>query len=198
MTRFFAIAALAVSATFANAMEINTTLELVSENQETNALVYDGMFDVYNIVAVSELGDAATSLELRLEGNFITAGGRAIKSGAALPVVFGQIAPDSFFVIPEGVNESNILAAPGTTEDTEGVIASSFTVSGDVQLIPGDGTPTVIATISVPAGAGFELPEVLGRAAVAGGFVPVFGVPEPSTAILAGLALVGFAARRNG
>ena len=163
----------------------------------------DGEYDVYQITAENPNAADATSLELSLNasdfgGAFIQAASASetVKGGAELGDVLGFENPDSFFVVPAG---PDILLAPGTGVDTANQLAGSFTVAGDTALIPAGGS-AVIATIAVPGDTPTlaAVPNlVLGRGAVAGEFVNVVMIPEPAAALLAGLAVVGFVARRR-
>lgn len=200
MKRFIALAVALAVPSFAAAEAITTKLVQLKANATTNALVYAGEFDVYSIVASNPNAAAATSLELSLGGtDMLGLADRTFKVGANNPLVFGFEAPDSFFVLPAGVDPADVLAV--NTVDTATSLATSYTVAGGAELIPAGGVDVPIVTISVPAGTAWELPEVLGRAAVSGAFESVVGatvdIPEPTTVMLAGLALVGFAARRK-
>ena len=144
---------------------------------------------------------ALTSLELSLDasdfgGMFIQAASASetVKGGAELGDVLGFENPDTFFVVPIG---SDILLAPGTGVDTADRLAGAYTLAGDTALIPA-GDAAVIATITVPGDTTLLSPPArLGRAAVAGKFVCVGCVPEPSAAVLSLLAAMGCVARRR-
>lgn len=197
MKRFFATAAILAAATAVQAqlVDIETRLVPIKTGATTNDLVTPDPFDVWEIVATNNNAGAATSVEIDLAGDFLGFGDTTFKAGSENPVIFGFEAPDSFFVLPAGTDPADVLAVNTTDSSTQ--LATSYTVAGGADLIPGGGAETTIATISLPAGTAFELPMVYGRAAIGGVFTDIVGIPEPTSVLLAGLAMVGFVARRR-
>ena len=195
MKRIAAFAAVVALAASATAAPLPYSLNLVASQQTTNAFVYDGEFDVYN-VEVSNPNDApATSLELTLPltDAINTVDNNNFSNSADLPVVFGFTAPDTFFVIPSDQLVADVLAVE--VEDSDSILSAGFTVAGGAELVPAQGS-AIVATIAVPTGVAVDLPVVIGEAAV-GGMLEIVGVPEPTTALLAGLSLVGFGFARR-
>lgn len=206
LKNFCLVAGLVVPTTTTAQSPVTTTLELVSEGRQTNALIYDGLFDVYHITAVNPNDAPVTSLDIeitseQLGAELIQTVRLAIKPGPDFWVPFTSSVPETFFVVPEHTGPADILVAPGTLEDSPTRLAAAFTVVGTTPLIPGYGVPTVIATISVASGSSLRNP-CLGRGVIEGAFVdvgiPINGdcVPEPSAIILMGLAAAVFASRR--
>lgn len=199
MARILALGAVLACAAVSEAQLdfIYIDLQQVGEGRTTNDLVYSSPFDVYEIVATNPNVGAVTSLEIDLAGNFLGTGLTAFKTGAANPVIFGFEAPDSFFVLPEGTDPADVLAV--NTVDTSTQLATSYTVAGGADLIPGGGVPTTIVTVSVPAGTPYDLPLFFGRAAIGGVFVDLgCGIcPEPGAGVLAMLATLGAWSRRR-
>lgn len=195
MKRFAAFAVVVSLAASAHAAPIVATLQQTQAGATTSPFVFDGQFDTYIVVADNPNDEAVTSLELSLDvPNALNLADITFKAGSDNPIVFGFEAPDTFFVVPGSVDVADVLAVD--TTDDGAVLRSSFTVAGGAELIPGMGSAT-IATINVPAGSPVELPLELGRAAIGGQFETVVSIPEPTTVMLAGLALAGFAARRR-
>lgn len=177
------------------------SLVLVRTGATTNDFITPNPFDVYRLNFFNPNDMPVTSLEINLPGDFLGLGNTTFKAGPENPVLFGFEAPDTFFVLPDGVDPSDVLAV--NTVDTSTRLASSFTVAGGADLVPAKGSAP-IATISVPAGVPFERPEVLGRAAIGGVFVNLLTlvehprcIPEPTAGVLACLALAGAAVRRS-
>lgn len=205
MRTLIAAAIVALVAPTANAALMGSFVE----GAKNVAVVDPGTFqpsspvDLYEVRVENGLTSPVAALEFRIEGTFVNnpaASGVAFKEGTSLPA-FGPFSlADTFFVLPAGSAASN-LPAPGQTVDTSGVLAAAWTLAGAPRLIPAGETYTV-AVLAVPAGA--AAPDAsniaLSRAAVDGAFAEItFGevIPEPTTCILAGLALVGVAARRR-
>jgi hypothetical protein len=152
-------------------------------------------------VALLNSGDVAVSaLQLRFEGNFVnnnTASGVSFSARTTFQSITAPFSlADSFFVAPLG-EFGTFLPAPGQTIDNGSVLAATYTLSGPPRLIPAFSTRTV-AVLAVPAGSpppGYH--TLTYGAAIIGDELVVFKAPEPTTCVLAGLALVGAAARRR-
>lgn len=173
--------------------------ELIHQGtRNTHALVFTGQYDVYTLYAHNPTDFPATSLELTLEGSsFLNLADRTFVAGAELPTVFGFETPDTFFVLPDGVDPADVRAV--NVEDTSTRLSAAYTVAGGAELIPAMGSAP-IATITVPSGtdvSNFRAVSPIGRAAVAGVLYAVWSTPEPTSAVLAGLALAAATQRRR-
>ena len=203
MKQVLVAAVVLLNASSALGIDICTNITRVGDDLTTNPLVFDEPYDVYHITATNRNAVDVTSLELDLSaadfgGAFVqaTSAGEIVKAGAELGDVLGFENPDTFFVVPDV--GADILIAPGTGVATADRLAGAYTLAGDTALIPSGGS-AVIATITVPGGVPLitSLPAPLGLAAVAGQFVHVGCVPEPSSAALTLIAIAGLATRRG-
>lgn len=176
--------------------DLYAQLVLVDAGRTTNDLITTEAFDVYRIDAFNPNNLPATSLELDLSGDFLGFGDTTFKAGPENPVIFGFEAPDTFFVVPDGTDPVDVLAVE--VEDSSTRLAASFTVAGGAELVPGGGVPTPIVTLSVPSGTEINFRSPIGRAAIAGVFVCISCVPEPTAGVLALLTLVGSASVARG
>jgi hypothetical protein len=162
--------------------------------------------DVYEYILENPNQSDVTSLSLTFVGDFVNKNFQPLTfkndGSTGLPMLGPNLVAETFFNLPTG-------AAPLAVDivDTNAQLSASYTVAGDVALIPAGGS-TVVATLSLPAGADFFSighPTCLGQAAVGGELVDVLlhlegecpNVPEPSTIWIASLALVGFVMRRK-
>ena len=202
MKRFIATAAILAAATVSQAqlLDVELTATPIKVGATTNALITDEVFDVWGVYANNPNAGAATSLELTFAGDFFDLGGTTFlnnQSDPGNPQVFGNEAPDALFVLPDAVDPADVLAVE--TTDSTSLLTSSYTVAGGADLIPGSSENVPVAVISVVSGTAFDIQDIFqeGRAAIGGEFATVVAVPEPTTALLAGLALVGFVARRK-
>jgi hypothetical protein len=200
MTRFFAlVAVLAVSAA-ATAAPLRGSLVKSESNVATfdpNIFAPGPAIDIYHVVIENPNASATTSVGLTLDGSFINLGAPAVsfRNSAALPTLGPNKVAESFFVIPADKTTAQVLAV--NTEDTAGVLSTSFTIQGGANLIPAGGS-SILAVLSVAAGS--PEPSQLnwtGNGAVNGVLEAIQFIPEPTTCVLAGLALVGAAARRR-
>lgn len=192
MTRFFALVAVLAVSSVASAVALDGRYELRTADIPTFDPVEFAPgpnVDVYDVIVSNSNDGDATSLELALIGDFQNFGTRTFNPDGELQMLGPNTVADSFFVV------ANELAVEPVDQD--GVLSASYTISGGGVLVPAGGE-ALVAVVTVPTGVSIEAALSGGRAAIGGAFEAVQFIPEPSTAILAGLALVGFAARRNG
>lgn len=205
MTRFLAFALIAVLAVAPASASVIASLNLAATN------VDDGiapLADVYQLaltnmgdVAVTSLGLDFTPADIGVTEFFVdgfTASdlfpAQLTAADGTLPEFRGAPITHTFVVKPEGVNP--LFVTDGQVNDGTAFIFNY--TSGDGLVGPDE---TVgVAHLSVPAG---EVPSVPSALGALGSFVrdgellPIAGIPEPATALLAGLAAVGFVARRR-
>lgn len=179
-------------------LSLNSELVLIEAGRTINDLLNAEPYDVYEFVVTNFNGTAASSVELQLDGDFLNLGDTTFKVGAENPMIFGFEAPDSFFVLPDGVDPADVLAV--NVEDSSTRLAASYTIAGGAELIPANGSVT-LATLSTPAGAEPSIRFIPGRAFFGVSFVgricfPTC-IPEPSAGVMACAAILGALARRR-
>lgn len=185
---FLGLMAIGLMASTANAALLGSFVSIDKDLAIASNAVFPsgGNVDTYEFQVVNS-GDNATSVEASFGGQFyqIAGAGAAFRDSAGVPNFFGNVFPDSFFVLP---GSANVLATG--TMDTVSQLSSSFTLPGDTAIIPGSGQTTTIAFLTVPAGS--AVPTFNGgRAAIAGAFESIeldTGVVDP---ILAGVPASG-------
>ncbi len=163
--------------------------------------------DVYHVSLCNCNPLPVRALQIGFEGDFVnndTDSGVTFKETADLIDIGPYAVADSFFVVNDDV--SLVLAVSSYTIDDGNALRSAYTLAGAPTLIPAM-AERVVAVLSVPAGSpALDASIVRQPAADVGGqfsnfvFLPDNStpcIPEPTTAALAGLALVGFAARRR-
>lgn len=192
--------AIAFAATSAFALDLPASVDLVQSGVATfnSDLTPGPAVDVYHVTVSNPNASDATAFNMSLTsaGLFVNnnPGGLTFsQTGTDLPAIATFTFGESFFVLPAG----QILSVGDV--DTASELATDVTLAGTTALIPGSGS-AVVAVLSVPAGTQLDQSGFSGNAAVDGAFSAItFGevIPEPSTALLAGLALVGFVARRK-
>lgn len=135
--------------------------------------------------------DFGVSTFLVVEGGFLYPSDLAFQG--VLPEFRGFPIVDSFVVLPEGLDP---LAATAVFEPTR--IFANYTTAGGTLVMPG--SSATIAHVSVPAGEIPSLPNRLGSVVFADTVTTAcLGcIPEPSSALLAGLALAGLSILRGG
>lgn len=191
-----------VSTTVVSAAPIVATVSLRDTGLTTNALIYDGAFDVYE-VHLSNPNGAASVFVLSLPslpGDYIQVGRTGFREDATLPLAFGFAAPDTFFVVPVnpfGLVCIDVFPSPCNPIDDAHTLEGTY-VAPDV--VPAGSS--VIAVLSVPAGSAVPnfgpAGTVLGRAVIDGVFENIITpVPEPTTALLTLFGVAGFAIRRR-
>jgi hypothetical protein len=200
MTRFFALVAVLAVSTAANAATLTGSVV----KAQTNVVTFDPNtfgpgpnVDVYHVVVENPNAILADSIGLSLTGEFqnFASAPLTFKANTSLPTLGPNTVAETFFVVP---NPATILGV--NTVDSSTALASNFTSQGGGNFIAAGGS-SILAVLSVPTGspaltgAGWT-----GNAAVGGvletiSFAPV--IPEPTTCVLAGLALAGAAARRR-
>jgi hypothetical protein len=198
MLRLLALSVLLSYSTVACAAPLFPTLVKASTNVATFDPVTFGPgpnVDVYNLVVTNPNPYPATSIGLSLDGDFINLNSTTLtfKANAELPTLGPNKVAETFFVVPD---PSKILAVG--TIDTDDALASNFTSVGGLTFVPAQGS-SIVAVMSIAAGS--PSPDGwrwTGNAAVNGVLVPIAAFPEPTAGVLAGLALVGAAARRRG
>lgn len=197
MKRLIAAALFAASATTAHAdlSQVVLTTELVHKDGSTTPLLYEGLYDVYVVLAKNPNEAPVTSLELEFVGDFLNLAGLTFKPGPDFPIPFGFEAPDTFFALPLDVDLAKVLAVD--VEDTDTRLAASYTIAGGAELIPAGGVLEPIATLSVPADTVLDVSRFGGRAVIGGEFVPVGVIPEPAGATLVFLSIAGWATKRR-
>lgn len=199
MHRFFSLLAILSLPNCADAAQLSPMLL----KAESNVVTFDPFVfgpgptvDVYHFVVGNYANDfPATSLSIDLRGSFINMNTSPIsfKSNNSLPTLGGpNTVADTYFVVPDA---SKVLAV--RTIDSSTQLASSYTTQGGATLIPARGE-AVVAVLSVLAGsAPPRFPYLPGYAVVNGALERIAALPEPTTCVLAGLALVGAVARRR-
>jgi hypothetical protein len=179
------------------------SFKLVAANQSPNVLIYDpnSFYDtwIFQVRTTDGLNYDSLSLDFHAAaGTFFTLGPTTFKSGASNPTVFGFEVPECFFVLPPG-------AAPlaGTQIDTASELQSDFTTAGGLPLIPASGERVPVAFFSVKSGTGFGVrssypfPALAVHAGGAPQDIFAEDSPEPSSIVLAGLAILGCAGFRR-
>lgn len=165
--------------------------------------------DVWGLSVTNGETQPVTSVSVRLNGPFVnnnSASGVTFKVGTGLPRIGPFPQADTFFVLPTG-GLQNLVVTPGTI-DSDGVLAAEFSTSDGSPLIPA-GSSQILVAYSVPAGSPFvPLDEIVDCGCFKSGDevlpgtiyleISLLACPEPTTCVLAGLALVGAAARRRG
>jgi hypothetical protein len=205
MVRLIALLSILSCGGAACAAPITATLVVAAANVATfdpNLFAPGPAVDVYNLVAANPNPYPVSSIGLSLNGDFINLGlpSMAFKAGAELPTLGPNKVAETFFVVPD---PSKVLAVG--TIDSNGSLASNYTTQGGATLIPAQGS-SVVAVLSLAAGSPFpSMAGWTGNAAINGVLEPgwIFltslpPFPEPTSGVLAGLALVGAAARRRG
>ena len=159
-------------------------------------------FDVYHVVVHNPNAGDAIALELDFPGKYFSEFFQfyetAFEDGTNLPMLGPNPVAESFFVLPNGFAESDVLAID--TIDDSWVLSSSYSLPGGVSLIDGGSTATV-AVLSVLTRAWWpsHIPDVSlfsGRATIDGVAHDIIFVPEPSAAILLVFGMASFALRR--
>lgn len=202
MTRFFAIAALALAPAAAQAEDL---LAQFVPSANVGVDTFDPITfgpgpvtDFWNLVVSNPNTGNATSIELDLAIPGLLDLGQVEFKDSPEPAMLGpNLVADSFFTIPTG---STVLV--GEARFADGVLGASYTVSGDTSFVDADGGEAILAVAAVPTGTFapfdvFPAGTVIGRASIDGVFQNITIIPEPATVVLAGLALVGFASRRK-
>lgn len=200
--RLLALAALCLSVTGAAAENVLGRFELLAAGFANGI---QPVADIYGLVVENTFDQDVTAIQLDLtpadlgvstfvvdSGGFLNPNDLTFGPGL-LPVVRGPTIVDSFVVLPGTLAP---LSARAVFEPTE--IAVAYTTRG-AQTLVASGSRETILHLSVPAG---ESPLSLGRIGrvaysdlVTDG--DIVSVPEPATALLACLALVGSAIRRK-
>jgi hypothetical protein len=152
--------------------------------------------DVYEVVVFNPNDDDATALEIALFGDFVNQGVPSIAfrrhDSDRLPWLGLNLVADTFFILPSGAD----FPLAVDIVDTNAQLSASWTVAGDVALAPAAGS-AIVANISVPTGVPIDMSNWSGRAVVDGRFEEIRFIPEPTSALIAGLALVSFVMRRK-
>ena len=149
--------------------------------------------DFYAVTVDNPNAADATSITLSLP-HTAAAIGLQTRDGAAVPPTGGPFTfADSFFVSPTGT-ATDLLGVAQT--DSAVLLEGSYTIAGGGVFVLAGGSAD-LAVLAVPAGTPVDPLALSGEAAVGGVLEPINFIPEPSTALLAGLALVGFVARRK-
>lgn len=207
--RLTRVLALLVGATASPGLaeHLTVAVRLAEANVETfdpDAFADGPVIDAYHVELTNPNRAAVSSLQLELVGDWLnySSGGVSLRAEAALPVLGPFRVAETYFVYP-----GDAPAAPLAVEvvDTDELLSASYTFSGDQALIEA-GETTVVAVLSVPAGADAVsgLLPVFGRAVVDGVFecvgypgdcFPLVQHPEPSTLVLASLALAAVCRR---
>lgn len=188
--------ALCFVATAALAAPLAGSVALVQSGVDTfdpGTFLPGTIVDVYEVTVENPNAGDATSLEFAFPGDWVNnqSGGLTFQDSNALPVLGPYTVADTFFVLPTGTSD---LAVDIVDDNT--MLQASYTVEGEVALVPAGGS-VVVAVLSVPTGGEVDAASFVGAAAIGGELEEVLFIPEPSTALLAGLALVGFLARRK-
>lgn len=157
--------------------------------------IFPGTFDIYTVEATNPNADPITALDLRIESDpdgfgFYSQAGISFQQGTETTVVFGFLAPDTFFVLPDGVDPPEVCVG-SCAIDTPEELAASFATS-----IPGGATEPIIV-IAVAENDPVSLPAILGTATVGGERVNVVAVPEPTAAAIAALSLLAWVTPRR-
>lgn len=192
---FATLFTLAAAAASAQLQDIEVRLELIAEDQMTNALVLDEPYDTYYVTATNPNPGSVTSIEATLTGSFLTTRNVTFGDPRYVEVIFGFAAPDTYFAIPLEVDPADVLAV--NTVDDAGTLSSSFTVAGGTVLIPGN-SEALFAVIEVIADTPVVLPSIVGRAAINGEFATIRSVPEPTGLGLVALPALVALTRRAG
>ncbi len=203
MRTLFALLIVAATASFASASTVLGTIVQVETNIATfdpNTFGPGPNVDVFQLVVSNPHAGGATSVELAITGSFVNLNAGAaltFKAGTDLPTLGPNTVGESFFVVPDGFTAGDILGV--NTSDDGSTLASSYTLPGTTPFVPGDGQ-AVLAVLSVETGSTTALAlaqGTVGVVAIDGELHTLSFIPEPSTAILAMLGLVGVAARRR-
>ena len=187
---------------------------------ETSVVTFDPItfsagptIDVYHVVVGNPNSLDVTSLELSFPGTFqnFNSSPLSFSDSSDLPMLGPNKVAESFFVIPAGFSASDVLAV--NTIDDETGLSSSYTLPGSTSFIDTGGS-AVVAVLSVLEGTTLSADGFNGRASVNGQFENIGGngcfyltcpcdfhpnspdCPEPSTALLIVLGIVGIAVRR--
>ncbi len=202
MIRFLALALVAALTVAPASAEIIGSFVLASSNVDDGvapvADVYGFQLSNGGDLDVNAIGLTLNAADLGLSTFFVDSTSFANPSDltfeGALPTFRGAPITDSFVVLPGdlGPLEVNSIFENGR-------IDTNYTTAGGI-LVPAM-SEVIVAHLSVPAG---EVPMMPSEPGATGSVVftdtttaPILGIPEPSTALLAGLALVGFVARRK-
>lgn len=198
MKRFVACIALTAVVAFASSVQaasIVGSFSLEQSGATTNALIFPDAYDVYHFNLSSDMDVSGFALDF--QGDFINSFASAYTSAdsAALPQQLGFDSPDSFFVYPSGTLAGDVTIGGGIDNGTQ--LRGGLVINGNPTIVPGDGTPTTVAVLSVPEGTVvdeslFVSSEFYGFGLVNGEEVAITFIPEPATFALAGLALCGF------
>lgn len=201
--------ALAFVASFASAEALRGVVEFQGTQTLADPTTFaDVEVDVYNVVVTNPnaFNVYTFSLDLPSEGAPYFASTQSVGTG------FPQLGPftvaDSFFL--------RNAAAPGGAVNPIGIADSASGLSGTVTVLAADptngnapvddaariavgaGGTSALAVLAVPAGSSaITGASFSGTAVIDGSLEQIVFIPEPSTALLAGLALVGFVARRK-
>jgi hypothetical protein len=178
-------------------------------NLDPTTLLPAAPVDVYHVSLCNCNPLPVRSLQLGFESNFVNNNGDfgiTFKETADLPALGPFVVADSFFVVNE--DPSLVLAVANYTVDDGDMLQAAYTLAGPANLIPSM-AERVVAVLSVPAGS-----SALDSSIVRGALTDIDGqfldsvvfrldnntpcsIPEPTTCVLAGLALVGAAGRRR-
>ena len=191
MKRFVALAAVLTIAGAAQA-ELMGRAELISSNVATfdpSIFAPGPNVDVYHVIVDNGFAADVTSVELLLPGQWLNlnASDLTFKNGTGLPTLGPNLVAESFFVVPEGRTPAQIL--PVNVEDSDTTLGAAYTLQGGGVFVPASGS-AVLAVLSVPTGAAVDQLAFSGAGVVSGAREVINFIPEPTAAVLAGLALV--------
>lgn len=197
MNRFILIGFLCVSGVTQAEPLLFPPYDLVGSvvNVGTNVATFDPInlvsgpaVDVYQVVVQSNLTTPISSLAIHLDGPFINGMDPPISFSdlMTLPTLGPNTVAESFITIPSGKLASDVLAVD--TIDAGNVLSSSFTLVGGATLVEPQGS-AVIAILSLPTGATLDTTNWRVNN------IPF--IPEPTTGVLVGHALIGAAGRRR-
>lgn len=202
MKRFFALALALCAASAAQAASILVGLEQLQTN--FTSTLTPAPTDIWLVRVLENANtDPVFSFDLAIPGTFVQSVGAPTVANTSGPILVAGVLPaaDTYFSVPNAITPGNIAIAPGTATDSAALLEAAYTITGATPILQPGQIDVILATLAVPAGTDLTLPELLGTAAVRTATGPVavdvISIPEPSTVLLAGLASVGFLARRK-
>lgn len=201
MIRLIALIALLSSGALATAAPLRPSLI----RDSTDVATFDPRIfapgpnvDVYHLVVENPNPHPVTSLSLSLtsDGAFINQGvpNLSFRNSVRSPLLGPNVVAESYFVIPSNLSTALVLAV--NTVDTADLLATNYAIQGGAELIPAGGS-SVVAVLSIVTGSAVpDMSGWMGQAVINGVLERIAFIPEPTTGVLAGLALVGAARRR--
>ena len=160
--------------------------------------------DVYTVTVENPNTSAIIAIGLDLPnaaGTYLNNGNTATNPGPLVVAGMNSVA-DTVFISP--VPTADLLGTG--IVDTASQFTVNYAIAGGGVFVPANGGTAAVASLVVPTGATLDFTAFSGTAwfELDENSMPTFPgqaifdlIPEPSTALLAGLALVGFVARRK-